>query len=102
MISLQIRNKLRGFVPIGMLEYWNGLLRRSSFGYEGWNGIVGFGKMEKWVIDKIHIDNDLDNEGIIFINNAIPLKTNIPLFHPSIIPCVMQKHRASINRFIFS
>ena len=74
---------------IGMLEYWN-------------DGIVGFGKMEKWVIDKIHIDNDLDNEGIIFINNAIPLKTNIPLFHPSIIPCVMQKRRASINRFIFS
>jgi len=41
-----------------MLEYWN-------------VGIVGFGKMEKWVIDKIHIDNDLDNEGIIFINNVI-------------------------------
>ena len=80
-----------------MLEYWN-------------DGIVGFGKLEKWVIDKTHLDNDLDNEGRILINNAIPLKTNpakdgifdFPLFHPSIIPCVMQKHRASINRIIFS
>jgi len=82
--------KHRGFAPIGMLEYWN-------------DGIVGFGKLEKWVIDKIHLDNDLDNEGRIFIKkNAIPLKTNIPLFHPSIIPCAMQRHRASINRFIFS
>ena len=77
--------ELRGSAPIGMLEYRN-------------DGIVGFGKMEKWVIDRIH----LDNKGRIFINNAIPLKTNIPLFHPSIIPCVMQKHRASINRFVFS
>jgi hypothetical protein len=25
----------------GVLEYWNGLLRRSSFGYEGWIGIMG-------------------------------------------------------------
>jgi len=24
------------------MEYWNDLLRRSSFGYEGWNGIMGF------------------------------------------------------------
>ena len=72
-----------------MLEYWN-------------DGIVDFVKLEKWVIDKTHLDNDLDNEGRILINNTIPLKTNIPLFHPSIIPCVMQKHRASINRIIFS
>jgi hypothetical protein len=72
-----------------MLKYWN-------------DGIVGFGKMEKWVIDKRHLDNDLENESIVLINDAIPLKTNIPLFHPSIIPCVMQKHKASINRFIFS
>jgi hypothetical protein len=55
-----------------MLEYRN-------------DGIVGFGKLGKWVIDKIHLDNDLANEGRIFINNSIPLKTNIPLFRPSII-----------------
>ena len=68
----KIQIELRGFALIGMLEYWN-------------DGIVGFGKLEKWVIDKIHLDNDLDDEGRIFINNSIPLKTNIPSFHPSII-----------------
>ncbi|MBW1797328.1 MAG: hypothetical protein JRJ21_02740 [Deltaproteobacteria bacterium] len=72
-----------------MLEYWN-------------NGIVGFGKLEKWVIDKIHLDNDLDDEGRIFINNSIPLKTNIPSFHPSIIPCVRQDYQASVNIYNFN
>jgi len=28
-------------LTIGMLEYWN-------------NGVMGFGKMERWVIKKIH------------------------------------------------
>ncbi|MBW2615202.1 MAG: hypothetical protein JRD02_03370 [Deltaproteobacteria bacterium] len=51
---LQNIDWVRGFALIGMLEYWN-------------DGIVGFGKLEKWVIDKIHLDNDLDNEGRIFI-----------------------------------
>jgi hypothetical protein len=59
------------------LEYWN-------------DGIVGFGKLEKWVIDTIHPGNDLASEGRIFINNSVPLKTNIPLFLPSIIPRMMQ------------
>jgi len=31
-----------------MLEYWN-------------TGIVGSGKIEKWVIDKIHFDNEANN-----------------------------------------
>jgi hypothetical protein len=75
----------RDFAPIGILEYWN-------------DGIVGFGRMEKWVIDEMHSDN----EGIGLINDTIPLKTNLPLFHPSIIPCVTQKQSASISRFIFN
>jgi hypothetical protein len=78
--------ELRGFAPIGMLECRN-------------DGIVGFGKMERWVIEKIHLGNDPDKKGIIFINDTIPLKANIPLFHPSIVPCMMRKIRASINHF---
>jgi len=30
------------------LEYWN-------------NGIMGFGKMETWIIDKIHLDREVKN-----------------------------------------
>jgi len=47
-----------------MLEYWN-------------NGVMGFEKMEKWVIDKIDLDRRVKNS----INNKIPLETNIPLSH---------------------
>ena len=59
---------------------------------------MGFGKMEKWVIDKIH----LDKEGKTFTNNGISLKNNIPIFHHSIIPCVRQKHQGAINPYIYS
>jgi len=40
--------ELRDFAPIGMLEYWNA-------------GIMGSGKMEKWVIHKTHINNEAKN-----------------------------------------
>jgi hypothetical protein len=33
----------RGQVTIGTLEYWN-------------DGVMGFGKTGKWVIDKIYLD----------------------------------------------
>jgi len=72
--------------------------------------------MEKWIIDKIHLD--LTGKLKILINNEIPLKTNIPLFHRSIIPCppaspesrktgrwragVRQKDQASKNYYNFS
>ena len=59
---------------------------------------MGFGKMEKWVIDKI----DLDKEGRTFTTNGIPLKNNIPTFQHSIIPCVRQKRRGPINLYIYS
>ncbi len=49
---------------------------------------MGFGKMEKWVIDKIYLDSVVKKKSI---NNKIPLETNIPLFHHSIIPYVRQK-----------
>jgi hypothetical protein len=39
---------------------------------------------------------------MIFKNEKLPLKTNLPLFQPSIIPCVRQKKHASINHFRFS
>jgi len=42
---------------------------------------MGFGKTVKWVIDKIYLDRVVKNS----INNKISLKTNIPLFHHSII-----------------
>jgi len=35
----------------------------------------------------------------IFINEKLPLKTNLPIFHHSIIPFVRQKKHASINHF---
>ena len=57
-----------------MLEYWN-------------DGVMGFEKMEKWVIDKIDLDRVVKNS----INNKIPLETNIPLFQHSIIPYMKQK-----------
>jgi len=44
---------------------------------------MGFGKMEKRVIDKIYLDSVVEKKSI---NNKIPLETNIPLFHHSIIP----------------
>jgi len=44
---------------------------------------MGFGEIEKQIIDKIHLDRELKK---ISINNEIPLKNNIPLFYRSIIP----------------
>jgi hypothetical protein len=48
------------------LEYWN-------------DGIVGFGKMEKWGIDKIHCDSEVKNiqNELNFFKNQY---SNIPLF----------------------
>jgi hypothetical protein len=49
------------------LEYWN-------------DGIMGFGKMEKRVIDKIHFDSEvknIQNELNLFENQY----SNIPFFH---------------------
>lgn len=54
--------------------------------------------METWIIDKIHLDREIKNIDYY----EIPLKTNIPLFHRSIIPCVRQKDQASKNYYNFS
>ena len=43
----------------------------------------GFRKVEKRIIDKIHLNREVKK---ISINNEITLKNNIPLFHRSIIP----------------
>ncbi len=66
--------ELRGFAPIGMLEYWN-------------YGIMGFERMELWIIDISHLKMKGLNEIIPSIST--PLKkgsstlhySNIPLFH---------------------
>ena len=74
----------------GLRPNWNvGIL-------EGWSN--GFWKNGRMVIDEVHPDK----EGKIVHKCAIPLKTNIPIFHHSTIPCVRHKHQVSINCFIFS
>ena len=70
--GIQGRNKgrnnvheLRGFAPIGMLEWWK-------------NGIMGFGKMHYWVIGKMHLDREVlkgNCEKLLFNQYSI-----IPLF----------------------
>jgi hypothetical protein len=59
-------NLVRGFTPTGMMEYWN-------------NEIMGSGIMQCWVDDKICIDDKIKMDNYL-------LKTNIPIFHHSIIP----------------
>jgi hypothetical protein len=56
------------------LEYWS-------------VGILGYGEMIKWVIGTIHSDEVQD-----LYKFKLPLKTNIPIFHHSIIPFVRQKN----------
>jgi hypothetical protein len=71
----QVLVQVRGFAPtcrepqgraIGILECWN-------------NGIMGPGKMGCWVNGKICFDDIIKLDNILF-------KTNIPVFHHSIIP----------------
>jgi hypothetical protein len=45
--------ELRGFAPIGMLEYWN-------------DGIMGFGGMGYWDVDKAPLDSEV-NKGVSFL-----------------------------------
>ena len=68
---------------------------------ECWNT----GIMEYWVLGKwdsvIMRKLILAWKSKMFIKN-LPLKTNIPLLHHSIIPCVRQNHQASVNICNFS
>ena len=73
-------NELRGFAPIGMLEYWN----------NGWScpeqregGEMGSGLFVKFFLTWKII--------IILIDEKVPHNINIPLFQHSIIPCARQK-----------
>ena len=84
--------ELRGFAPIGMLEWWN-------------DGIMDFGELTEWVIGKIKLTNHKRNEKLR-INSFgkkriyIPAKDgiyDIPLFCHSIIPCIGQEFKAPIN-----
>jgi len=55
---------------------------------ENWNdGTMGTGKMGECCNGKIHLDEKVKNA----ISNKLPLKTNIPIFHHSIIPYVWHK-----------
>ena len=63
--------QFRGFAPIGMLECWSA-------------GIMGTGIMECWVDGRIRFHDKIKMDNIL-------LKTNIPVFHHSIIPYVRQK-----------
>ena len=61
--------------------------------------------MEKWALEKwdyvVMAKKTSAYKLKVSIREKLPLKTNIPLFHYSIIPCVMQKEHASINHFNF-
>jgi len=50
---------------------------------------MGSGKMENWVVGRIPLDREVNRVNII---NFL-IKTNIPVFHHSIIPCAGQKLR---------
>ncbi len=66
---------------------------------------MGFGKMGKWNIANIPLENVVKS----MHKKINPLKTNpakdgifdFPLFHHSIIPCVRQNHQPSINKHNF-
>ena len=70
---------------------------------ECWNvGIMGYGEMVKWVtcrepqgcaIGKIQIDKEFQD----LYKEKLPLKTNIPKFHHSLIPRARQK-RLCLNK----
>jgi hypothetical protein len=52
---------------------------------EQWNtGIMGSGRLGQWFVGKTLLTRKL-------INERLPYKTIIPLFHHSIIPCARQK-----------
>jgi len=62
---------------------------------------MGFGKLTEWVIGKIKSTNHKRNEKFgpnPFGRRQIYI---IPLFHHSIIPCVMQNYQASVNIYNF-
>jgi hypothetical protein len=87
---------------------------------------MGYGEMVKWVtcrepsalrfVDELKSSRSgpkdlkvvrlvkftLTGKFKVFFNEKLPLKTNIPLFHYSIIPYVKQKVYTSINHFSFS
>ncbi|RZB38095.1 MAG: hypothetical protein SRB2_00441 [Desulfobacteraceae bacterium Eth-SRB2] len=57
-------------LTIGVLEYWN-------------DGIMRFGKMEKWVIEKINLDSVV-KKNITIKNSFRNHYSTIPLFQYSI------------------
>ena len=61
--------------------------------------------MEKWALEKwdyvVMAKKTSAYKLKVSIREKLPLKTNIPIFHHSIIPCVRQKEHASINHFNF-
>jgi len=58
-------------------------------------------KEDKWDIGLLGVFF-LTHKLSLFKNKKLPFKTNIPLFQHSTIPCMKQKHRASISPFNFS
>jgi hypothetical protein len=68
--------QVRGFAPIGMMECWN-------------NGIMDSGLMVEFVLTiKLKMDDIL-------------LKTNLPVFHHSIIPYSRQAFKPQKLSYIF-
>jgi len=57
-------------LTIGVLEYWN-------------DGIMRFGKMEKWVIEKINLDSVV-KKNITIKNSFRNHYSTVPIFHYSI------------------
>jgi hypothetical protein len=68
-------------LTIGMLEDWN-------------YGMMGFGEMVQWLAAKITWTWKLE----MFIDEKLPLKINIPIFHHS--RCVVAGTQAS-EKFIY-
>ncbi len=68
---------------IGMMEQWN-------------DGIMGFGKMEKWITGKIPL-----HMGVKEVNMKISFLIK-PTFQYSIIPCAKQKIRPQKRSFILN
>ena len=63
---------------------------------------MGYGGLTEWFTGEIKLTKHEKNEE--FESNPFGKRRIyiIPLFHYSIIPCVRQKHQASINPFVFS
>jgi len=70
--------ELRGYAPIGMLEYWNA----GIMGDLVLNNVEG-GKIEKWVIGKIPLGREASEVTIRITSLSIPTfqYSTIPLFH---------------------